>query len=171
MPRSAKATGKVRTPSWDSHSSFNRQQQTPYARSPHSVRSSSSVPSSVSPGGSSGSATKKANSTSVRIKNELHEKLSDFTWKSESRMEEDDQRTRHYVARLNYAVWDKEMEMQRDQLTTEHANADLIHHRELDCMQKDIELKNAEENCIAQQIEMLRLQIQLEGMRQGHSPP
>ena len=86
-------------------------------------------------------------------------------------MEEDDQRTCHYVARLNYTVQDKEMEMQRDQLTTERANADLIHRYELDHMQKDIELKNAEENCIAQQVEMLRLQIRLEGMRQGHSPP
>ena len=149
MLRSAKAAGKVRTPSWDSHSSFNRQQQTPYVRSPHSVRSSSSVSSSVSPGGPSGSATKKANSASAHIKNELHEKLSDFTWESEGRMEEDDQCTRCYVAQLNYAVWDKEMEMQRDQLTTEHANADLIHRRELDRMQKDIELKNAKENCIA----------------------
>ena len=86
-------------------------------------------------------------------------------------MEEDDQHTRHYVALLNYAGWDKEMEMQHDPLTTERANADLIHCRELDRMQKDIELKNAEENCIAQQVEMLQLQIQLEGMQQGHSPP
>ena len=86
-------------------------------------------------------------------------------------MEEDNQRTCRYVAQLKYAVQDKEMEMQCDQLTTERANADLTHRCELDCMQKDIELKNAEENCIAQQVEMLRLQIQLEGMQQGHSPP
>jgi hypothetical protein len=86
-------------------------------------------------------------------------------------MEEDDQCIHHYVARLNYAVWDKEMEMQHDQLTTECANADLVHRCELDHGQKDIELKNAEENCIARQVEMLQPQIQLEGMRQGHSPP
>jgi ATP-dependent exoDNAse (exonuclease V) beta subunit len=111
MPRSAKAAGKVRSPSWNSRSSFNRQQQISYAHPPHSVRSSSSVPSSVFPAGSSGSATKKANSASAHITNELHEKLSDFTQESEGGMEEDDQHTHRYIAWLNYAVQDKEMGM------------------------------------------------------------
>jgi hypothetical protein len=55
--------------------------------------------------------------------------------------------------------------MQREQLATESANADLVHHHELDRVQKDIKLKNAEEHLITQQVQMLQLQIQLEEMR------
>jgi hypothetical protein len=47
----------------------------------------------------------------------------------------------------------------------ESANADLVHHRELDCVQKDVKLKNAKEHLITQQVQMLQLQIQLEEMR------
>lgn len=97
----------MRTPSWDGRSSF-CQQQTPYARPPHSTRSSGSLPStSASPlAGSShgGTSAKKASSASAHIKNELQEKLSEFMWESKSRTEKDDQHTRRYVARLNYAV-------------------------------------------------------------------
>ena len=74
-------------------------------------------------------------------------------------MEKDDQHTCHYVAHLNYAVRNKELEMQHQQLAAENANADLVHCRKLDCMEKDIELKHAEESCIAWQVEMLQLQI------------
>ena len=49
--------------------------------------------------------------------------------------------------------------MQRQQLAAENANADLVHRRELDRVEKDIELKHAEESCIARQVEMLQLQI------------
>lgn len=60
--------------------------------------------------------------------------------------------------------------MQRQQLAAENANADLIHLRELVRMQKDIELKHAEESCIAWQVQMLQLQIRLEGMRKKDPP-
>ena len=172
-PISAKAAGKMRTPSWDGQSSF-RQQQTPYARPPYSTRSSGSFPStSTSPlAGSShsGTSAKKASSASACIKNELQEKLSEFAWESESRTEKDDQHTHRYVACLNYAVRDKELDMQCQQLAAENANADLIHHRELVRMQKDIELKRAEESCIVRQVQMLQLQIRLEGMRKKDPP-
>lgn len=88
-----------------------------------------------------------------------------------------DQRTRRLVTRLNYSIREKEIALQRDQLAAENANADLVHRRELDRMQKDIELKNAEENCVAKRVEMLRLQIQLEQLQRGQgssdvlSPP
>ena len=59
--------------------------------------------------------------------------------------------------------------MQRQQLAAENANADLVHRHELDCVEKDIELKQAEESCIAQQVEMLQLQIRLEEMWKGPS--
>ena len=80
-----------------------------------------------------------------------------------------DQHTHRYVAKLNYAVRDKELAMQRELLAMESANADLVHRCELNRVQKDIELKNAEEHLIARQVQMLQLQIQLEEMRQrGH---
>ena len=164
---SAKAAGKIRTPSWDGHTAFH-QQNTPYAHPPESIRSSTSLPT-ASPG-SSASVPQKPNSTLARIKNDLYEKLSDFMCETEGRMKEaGDQRTRRYVAKLNYAVQDKELAMQHELLATESANADLVHRRELDHVQKDIELKNAEEHLIARQVQMLQLQIQLEEMRQrGH---
>lgn len=164
---SSKATGKMRMPSADSRSAF-RQQQSPYARPPQSVRSVS-LPSTTTatPGpGAVVLAGKKATSTSARVKNELYDKLSDFTRETESQIGEgDDQRTRRYLAKLNYAVRDKELEMQRSQLAEEHANADIVHRRELERMEKDIERKNAEESCIARQVEMLQLQIRLEELQ------
>ena len=109
---------------------------------------------------------KKVNSTSACIKNDLYEKLSDFTWKTESCIEDqDDQCTHCYIAKLNYAVQDKKLEMQHNQMAEEHANADIAHCHKLECMEKDIEWKNAEENCFTQQVEMLQLQIQLEGLQ------
>lgn len=143
----------MRTPSWDGHSAFC--QQAPYARTPHSTRSSTSLPST--------SDSKKSGSTSTRIKDDLYEKLSNFTHETE---EADSQHTRHYVAKLNYATWNKELDIQREQLAAECANADIEHHRELVRKQKDLKLKNAEESCITQQVEMLWLQIQLEEMQQ-----
>ena len=127
--------------------------------------SASSLPVPGSSNGASGSSTRKASSASACIKNELQEKLSEFTRESESHTEKDDQHTCRYMACLNYAVCDKELEMQRQQLAAENANADLVHCHKLDRVEKDIELKHAEESCIAQQVEMLQLQIQLEEMR------
>ena len=144
--RSAKATGKMRTPSWDGCSAFH--QQAPYARTPHSTHSSTSL--------SSTSASKKSGSTSTRIKDDLYEKLSNFMCETE---EADSQHTHRYVAKLNYATRDKELDIQCEQLAAEHANADIEHCCELVRKQKDLELKNAEESCIAQQVEMLQLQI------------
>jgi hypothetical protein len=97
---SAKAKGKMRTPSWDGHSAFHHQ-QTPYACPPQSIRSSISLPSAAtSPASSSGAVIKKATSTSVRVKNDLLEKLSDFTRETNNRIEDkEDQRTRRFVAK------------------------------------------------------------------------
>lgn len=171
MPQSgmsSKATGKMRMPSADSRSAF-RQQQLPYARPPQSVRSVSlpSGSTTTSPGPSAIVLTsKKATSTSAHVKNDLYEKLSDFTRETESQIGEgDDQHTRRYLAKMNYAVRDKELEMQRSQMAEERANADVVHRRDLERMEKDIERKNAEESCIARQVQMLQLQIQLEELQ------
>jgi DNA-binding helix-hairpin-helix protein with protein kinase domain len=164
---SAKAKGKMRTPSWDGRSAFHHQ-QTPHACPPQSICSSISLPSAAtSPASSSGAVIKKATSTSARVKNDLLEKLSDFTRETNNRIEDkEDQRTRRFVAKMNYAVRDKELEMQRNQMTEERTNAEAIHHCELVRMQKDIKLKKAEESCVARQVEMLQLQIQLERLQQ-----
>jgi hypothetical protein len=99
---SAKAAGKIRTPSWDGHTAFH-QQNIPYTPPPQSVRSSTSLPTASL--GSSTPISPKPSSTSVHIKNDLYEKLSDSTHKTEGHMEEADaQRTCHYVTKLNYAV-------------------------------------------------------------------
>ena len=99
----------------------------------------------------------------MHIKDDLYEKLSNFMHKTE---EADSQHTCRYVAKLNYTTWNKELDIQCEQLAAEHANADIERHRELICKQKDLKLKNAEENYIAWQVEMLWLQIQLKEMWQ-----
>ena len=163
---SAKATGKIRTPSWDDRSAF--RQQLPYARPPNSIRSSISLPSTTaSPGSSATAPSKKAASTSARIKNDLNKRLSDFTRETDSLLEEgDENRTRRYIARLNYSTRNKELEVQRNLMESDRANAELVHHRELDRMQKDIDRTQAEERSYARQVELLQLQIWLEEMRQ-----
>ncbi|KAF8125979.1 hypothetical protein EV363DRAFT_1174912 [Boletus edulis] len=174
---SAKGAGKIRTPSWDSRSAF--RQQTPYTRHPpHSVRSSISLPSTTaSPGPSTAAGTaKKPTFTSAKIKNDLSDRLSEFTRETDNHLEGiSDNRTRRFLAKLNHSTRDKELEMQRSQLEMEHANADIFHRRELDRMQKEIEradkgieLTNAEGRRFARQAELVQLQIRLEEMRQNN---
>ena len=140
-----------------------RQQQTPYAHPPHSAHSTSgSLPSALASPSSTVASSKKAasSSASARIKNELQEKLSKFTRESEGRMDdEDDQRTRRLVARLNYTVRNQELNLRRDELASKKADDELAHRCEIDCMDKDIQLKRTEESCIDKQMQMLQLQI------------
>lgn len=63
-------------------------------------------------------------------------------------MEEDNNHTHYYVTQLNYAVQEKELDMQHEQINADCTNADLIHHCELNHKQKDIELKQAEEHIV-----------------------
>ena len=88
-------------------------------------------------------------------------------WETDSLLEEGDENcTHHYIARLNYSTRNKELEMQCNLMESDRANAELVHHCELDRMQKDIDQMQAEERSYAQQVVLLQLQIQLEEMRQ-----
>ena len=101
------------------------------------------------------------------IKNDLNERLSDFTWETDSLLKEgDENRTHCYIARLNYSTRNKELEVQCNLMESDHANAELVHHRELDRMQKDIDRTQAKERSYAWQVELLQLQIRLEEMQQ-----
>ncbi|KAF8551932.1 hypothetical protein OG21DRAFT_1486619 [Imleria badia] len=71
-------------------------------------------------------------------------------------------------ARIKNELQEK-LNMQHEQLAMENANADLIHRRELDRMQKDIECQHAKENHVAWQVEVLQLQIRQEEMREKAS--
>ena len=54
-----------------------------------------------------------------------------------------------------YAVHDKELAMQCEQLAIENANANLVHYWEIDHVEKDIKPKYAKESLIAKHMEML----------------
>ncbi|KAF8424781.1 hypothetical protein L210DRAFT_802472, partial [Boletus edulis BED1] len=117
---------------------------------------------------------KKPTSTSAKIKNDLSDRLSEFTRETDNHLEEiSDNCTHRFLAKLNHSTRDKELEMQRSQLEMERANADIFHRRELDRMQKEIEradkgieLTNTEGRHFARQAELVQLQIRLEEMRQ-----
>ena len=84
-----------------------------------------------------------------------------------SLLEEGDENcTHHYIARLNYSTRNKELEVQCNLMESDRTNAELVHHRELDHMQKDIDQTQAEERSYARQVELLQLQTRLEEMRQ-----
>ena len=70
----------------------------------------------------------------------------------------------HCKTKLQYL--NKELEVQCNLMESDRANAELVHHCELDHMQKDINWMQAEERSYARQVELLQLQIQLEEMRQ-----
>ena len=86
---------------------------------------------------------------------------------TDSLLEEGDENCTHrYIARLNYNTRNKELKVQCNLMESDHANAELVHHCELDRMQKDINWMQAEERSYAWQVELLQLQIWLEEMRQ-----
>jgi len=159
-------TPKARTPSYDSRTAF--RQQSPYARPPSSARSSSSLPSHLSSDSPAFSTTKKGSAGAAsRVKAELYDKLSDFGKETE---EASADRTRRYVARMNYAIRDKEISLQRDEIHFGRENAEAEFRRQEGLKKLEIELKQAEENAYSKQIEALQLQVRLAELQSSKQP-
>ena len=78
-------------------------------------------PSHLSSDSPAFSTTKKGSAGAAsRVKAELYDKLSDFGKETE---EASADRTRRYVARMNYAIRDKEISLQQDEIHFGHENA------------------------------------------------
>ncbi|KIK23915.1 hypothetical protein PISMIDRAFT_99536 [Pisolithus microcarpus 441] len=149
---------KPRTPSSDARNAFTR--HSPYARPPNSVSGASMKPSSQA---GTMSSTKKVSSVISKKLEEL-DKESDMY-----HGELEDSQTRRAALRYNYAIRDKELELQREELNSKRANAEIEFRREQDLKKLEIELKKAEENSFSRQIELLRLQIALKTLEQTPS--
>lgn len=83
--------------------------------------------------------------------------------------EVDDSRTHHATLRYNYALKSKELDLQCEEHNAQVANAEATFHCEHDLKILDLEMKKVKESKVSQQIELLRLQIQLQSMNQPSS--
>ncbi|KAI6101885.1 hypothetical protein F5141DRAFT_1218093 [Pisolithus sp. B1] len=149
---------KPRTPSSDGCNAFTR--HSPYACPPTSVSGASVKPSSQ---GGTTSSTKKVSSM-------IAKKLEDLDKESDMYHGElEDLQTRCAVLQYNYAIWDKELELQWEELNSKCANAEIEFRWEQDLKKLEIELKKAEESAFSQQIELMQLQITLKVLEQAPS--
>ena len=112
----------------------------------------------------SSSATKRGGSSSAsgskyecRL-NELEEGVSQVG-------DADFNQTCHTLAKYNFAVRDKELTMQREEHVLQLANTETEHQCQVDLRKLDIELKQAEENTVSRQVQLLQLQIELAKMK------
>jgi len=70
-------------------------------------------------------------------------------------------RTRRTLAKYNFAVRDKELAVQREEQASKYANAETEFRCQVDLKKLNIELRQAEENAISKQVQLLQLQIEL----------
>ena len=73
----------------------------------------------------------------------------------------EDVKTRRAALRYNYAICDKELDVQKEELNFERSNAELAFRREQDLRMLDIQYQKAQESTFAQQVQVLNLQIRL----------
>ncbi|KAI6096474.1 hypothetical protein EDD16DRAFT_1719797 [Pisolithus croceorrhizus] len=158
VPTSFILKDKPRSPSSDGHNAFTR--HSPYACPPASVSGASVKPSSQ---GSTTSSTKKVSSM-------IAKKLEDLDKESDMYCGElEDSQTCCAVLQYNYAIWDKELELQWEELNSKHANAEIKFHQEQDLKKLEIELKKVEESAFSWQIKLMQLQITLKALEQALS--
>ncbi|KAI6094183.1 hypothetical protein F5141DRAFT_1070328 [Pisolithus sp. B1] len=113
--------------------------------------------------GSTTSSTKKVSST-------IAKKLEDLDKESDMYHGElEDSQTRCAALQYNYAIWDKELELQWEELNSKCANAEIEFRWEQDLKKLEIELKKAEESAFSQQIELVQPQITLKVLEQAPS--
>ncbi|KAI6117127.1 hypothetical protein EDD16DRAFT_1707879 [Pisolithus croceorrhizus] len=113
--------------------------------------------------GSTASLTKKVSSM-------ISKKLEDLDKESDMYHGElEDSQTYHAVLWYNYAIQDKELELQWEELNSKCANAEIEFCWEQDLKKLDIELKKAEESALSHQIELVQLQITLKALEQAPS--
>ena len=67
--------------------------------------------------------------------------------------------------KYNFAIRDKELAVQWEEQASKHANAETEFWHQVDLKKLDIELKQAEENAISRQVQLLQLQIELAKMK------
>ena len=70
-------------------------------------------------------------------------------------------RTHRTLAKYNFAVRDKELAVQREEQASKYANAETEFRHQVDLKKLDIELRQAEENAVSKQVQLLQLQIEL----------
>jgi hypothetical protein len=100
----------------------------------------------------------------------LSKKIDELDKESDIYSEDvDDSRSRRAALRYNYALRSKELDLQREEHTAQVANAEAKFCHEHDLKVLDLEMKKVEEQTVAQQIELLRLQIQLKTMSSSSS--
>ncbi|KAI6106783.1 hypothetical protein EDD17DRAFT_1839924 [Pisolithus thermaeus] len=150
---------KSKTPSWNSCSMFTRSAPYPCPTSKSSSSTSGQrwTPSSIS-----------TKLTSAGVHDVITKKVEDLNKESDVFEEESDAHTCHAAMWYNYLICKKELELQRDECSSQIANAEAAFCCEQELKKLDIELKKAEETSFNQQIEMLCLQIQLKNMEQGN---
>ena len=102
-----------------------------------------------------------------RVKAELYDKLSDFGKETE---EASADHTRHYVAHMNYAIRDKEISLQQDEIHFGRENAEAKFRRQEGLKKLEIKLKQAKENAYSKQIEALQLQVWLAKLQSSKQP-
>ena len=73
--------------------------------------------------------------------------------------------THRTLAKYNFAVRDKELAVQREEQASKHANAETEFQHQVDLKKLNIELKQAEENAVSRQVQLLQLQIKLAKMK------
>ncbi|KAI6046840.1 hypothetical protein EDC04DRAFT_2887319 [Pisolithus marmoratus] len=147
---------KPRMPSLDACNAFTR--HSPYACPPTSVSGASMKPSSQS---STTSSTKKVSSVIAKKLEELDKESDMYCGELE------DLQTCHAALCYNYAIWDKELDLQQEVLNLKNANAEIKFRHEQDLKRLEIELKKAEESTFSWQIKLLQLQITLKTLEQG----
>ncbi|KAI6018965.1 hypothetical protein PISMIDRAFT_18375 [Pisolithus microcarpus 441] len=109
-------------------------------------------------------------SSMKKVSSVISKKLEELDKESDMYHREwEDSQTHHAVLWYNYAIWDKELELQQEELNSKCANAEIEFHWEQDLKKLEIELKKAEENSFSRQIELLQLQIALKTLEQTPS--
>ncbi|KIJ58649.1 hypothetical protein HYDPIDRAFT_33975 [Hydnomerulius pinastri MD-312] len=151
---------KAKMPSWDACGAFTR--HTPYPRPPSTISSSS-----LRSGQTHSASTPSTRMMSSGARDAISRKIEELDKESDRHEEDADSRTRCTAMKYNYSIRKKELELQRDEHSTQMANAETTYRREHDLKMLDLQLKQAKETAFSQQIEMLRIQIELKNMEQA----
>ncbi|KAF9232943.1 hypothetical protein BU15DRAFT_80663 [Melanogaster broomeanus] len=173
---------KTRTPSWDGRQSF--RQPSPYLRPPASTASGISTTTGTS--GSSRKAGKlktpwsntsdtsstKAGTAHVarRVKSELLGKISGFNEETESILAASSSgKTARYVAKMEYAKYDRELDFRREEWDVQRVEAEVLHLRNQEMKKLDIELKQVEGENLDKELLTLQLKIKLTELQKAAS--
>ena len=156
---------KVNTPTRDGHSAF---RHSPYPR-PQSTRSLPSAIPSVAKSGKIPSTKRVSLSTggSSRLDEILNGLDAESTLHGSS---VDVLRTHRQVAKYNFAVRGKELDLQREENMSKHANAEADYQRQANLKRLNIQKGKQKERTLNKKLRLMNLRIQLAQLKSKGGP-